>query len=197
MLINIEDKHPIILPAPLVAVGSYNEDGSPNIMCASWVGVVCSTPPLISLSLRKATLTYENIVRMGELTISIPGEKDIDVMDYIGTISGRKVDKFEKTGLTEIKSQIVNAPIIKEFPLVMECRINSQSLLGSHTQFICQVLNIKVDDDYLIDGKILDVEKIRPVSYVHQGRLYQHGGDILAKRGIPSKIIREGVVDNE
>jgi flavin reductase (DIM6/NTAB) family NADH-FMN oxidoreductase RutF len=197
MLINIEDKHPIILPAPVVAVGSYNEDKSPNIMCASWVGVACSTPPLISLSLRKATLTYENIVRNNELTISIPGEEKIEVMDYIGTISGRKVDKFEKTGLTEMKSEVVNAPIVGEFPVVMECRINSQTVLGTHTLFICEVLNIKVDDDYRIDGKLLDVEKIRPVSYVHQGRLYQYGGEILAKRGIPSKIIREGVVDNE
>lgn len=111
-----------IYPSTVQVVGSYNEDGTPNIMTASFAGVGSMNPVAIYVSLRKATLTYENIMRERAFTLNTPSEEFIAETDYVGLISGKKVNKFEATGLTPVKSSLVNAPFVGEFPVIYECK---------------------------------------------------------------------------
>jgi len=103
----------ILLPSPVIIVGTYGPDGKPNIMNAAWGGIVCSQPPCISVSLREATLSYHNIKLNKAFTVNIPSDKYFKEADLAGLISGRDSDKFEQTGLTPEKSKLINAPIVQ------------------------------------------------------------------------------------
>ncbi len=109
----------LIYPSPVWCVGSYDIDGKPNVMTASWGGICCSKPPAVTNSLRKATYTYKNIMETKAYTLSVPSENHAQEADYFGLSSGKKTDKFSKTGLTPIKADKVNAPYFDEFPMVL------------------------------------------------------------------------------
>jgi len=113
----------IVYPTPVFIVGTYDKDGKPNVMNAAWAGICCSSPPCLAISLRKATYTYGNIVEQGAFTVSIPSQDFVREADYFGIASGRTEDKFFAAGLTPVKSELVNAPYVKEFPLILECKL--------------------------------------------------------------------------
>lgn len=148
---------------------------SPNVMVAAWGGVACSAPPSVAVSLRKATLTYTNMMQRREFTISIPDEKHLSQAHLFGSVSGREVDKFRRTGLTPTRAGTVNAPYVEEFPIVLECKVTEVQELGLHTQFIGKVLETRVDETVLKDG-LPDIEAIRPISFmVGNGEYYSMG----------------------
>ena len=105
-------------------------------MTAAWAGICCSNPPCVAVSLQKSRYTYENIVEQKAFTLNIPSEVLVKVVDYLGITSGRKSDKFAVAGLTPVKSTLVNAPYIEEFPMILECKLLQTVEIGSHTQFI-------------------------------------------------------------
>ena len=113
----------LLFPTPVLMVGTYDLDGKANLMNAAWGGICCSQPPCIAVSLRKATHSYAAIVERKAFTIGIVSEHMIKEADYIGIASGRDVDKFAATGLTPVKSELVDAPYAAEFPFVLECRL--------------------------------------------------------------------------
>ena len=130
----------ILLPSPVLIIGTFGSDGRPNIMNAAWGGIACSNPPCISVSLREATLTYHNVQQVGAFTVNIPSEKYFRAADFVGITSGRECDKFKETGLTPEKSLLVNAPFVKEFPYALECKLVRQVELGTHTMFIGEIV---------------------------------------------------------
>ena len=109
----------ILLPSPVLIIGTYGSDGRPNIMTAAWAGIASSKPPCISVCLREATLSYHNIKETKAFTVNIPSEKYLKEADFVGMVSGRKCDKFKETRLTPVKSKLVNAPIVQEFPYAL------------------------------------------------------------------------------
>ena len=135
----------MILPLPSVVVGTYDNDNNANMMTAAWTGIVNSSPTMISVSLRKATYSYSNIIDKKAFTICIPSKKHVLEMDYVGTVSGRRENKFERTGLTSVKSEVVDAPYVSEFPVVLECKLVKYDDLGLHTMFIGEVIDVKID----------------------------------------------------
>jgi flavin reductase (DIM6/NTAB) family NADH-FMN oxidoreductase RutF len=142
------------MPAPVWVVGTYDSEGKPNMMTAAWAGICCSKPASVYVSLRKATYSYGNIVKRGAYTINVPSVNYIKEADYVGIVSGRDVDKFSTTGLTAVKSDLVDAPYVNEFPVVMECKLLHTIEIGLHTMFIGEVLDVKVDEAVLAaDGK--------------------------------------------
>ncbi len=146
---------PLPMPAPVWVVGTYDAAGQPNAMTASWVGVCCSEPPCVAVSLRKATYTYGNIVARQAFTISVPSEQYIKEADYLGIASGRELDKLARIGLTALPSELVDAPYVAEFPVVLECKVLHTIEIGLHTQFIGQVMDIKADEAVLsADGRL-------------------------------------------
>lgn len=170
----------IVFPAPVFVVGSYDKKGTPNIMTAAWAGICCSQPPCVYVSMRQATYTFGNIMEHKAFTISIPSERHIKEADYAGLASGRDGDKFAAAGLTPVKSDVVDAPYVKEFPFVVECSLVKTVNLGLHTQFIGEVKDIKVDADALTEG-IPDIEKIKPVVFNPAARTYHAIGVFIAK----------------
>jgi hypothetical protein len=110
----------LVYPAPVFVVGTYDSQGKPNVMTASWGGICCSQPPCVAVSLRKATYTYGNIVERKAFTISIPSEVNVAAADHFGLVSGRDEDKFATAKLTPVRSDLVDAPYVKEFPMIVE-----------------------------------------------------------------------------
>ena len=171
----------LLYPAPVLVVATYDSDGKPNAMTAAWGGICCSNPPCVTVSLRKATYTYGNLMEAKAYTINIPGERHVREADYFGIASGRNEDKFAATGLTPIKSDFVNAPYISEFPLNLECKVVHIIDLGLHTQFVGEVVNIKVDGDLPGDGPQPLIEQIRPIIYAPDSGSYYSIGGVVGK----------------
>ena len=162
----------IAYPHPVFVVGTYGGDGRPNLMTAAWGGICCSKPPCIAVSLRKATYTHGNITANRAFTVSIPGEAHAKAADYVGIYSGRDVDKFDVTGLTAVKSDLVNAPYVAEFPFVLECTLAHIFELGLHTQFVGEILDVKADPAVLGPNGLPDIEKVRPLLYSSGNQAY-------------------------
>jgi flavin reductase (DIM6/NTAB) family NADH-FMN oxidoreductase RutF len=170
----------ILLPSPVLIIGTYGSDGRPNIMNAAWGGIACSRPPCISVSLREATLTYHNIKKTEAFTVNIPSEKYVKEADFVGMVSGRTCDKFKETHLTPEKSKLVNAPIVKEFPYALECRLIRQVGVGSHTMFVGEILGMVADGEVLSQHQLPDIEKVRPMLWGSFGSMGYYGiGDRL------------------
>ncbi len=171
----------LIFPAPVWCVGSYDAKGEPNVMTIAWGGICCSKPPCVTISLRKATYTYGNIMGRQAYTLSVPSEDYVRQADYFGMATGRKVNKFEKTGLTPVKSELVDAPYVGEFPMVLECKVIHHHEIGLHTQFVGEICDVKIDDNMLNDDGDPEMEKIRPFVYSPEFRRYHGVGEFIGK----------------
>jgi len=149
-------------PAPAWLICTYDAEGKPNMMTASWVGMACSKPPCVTISLREATYTFGNIKEHGAYTVNIPSEKLAAATAYAGVVSGRDTDKFADTGLTAVKSDLVDAPYIEECELVLECRLIKTVELGLHTMFIGEIIDVKADVEILDEDGSPDPAKHKP-----------------------------------
>ena len=139
----------LIYPAPVLVVGTYDKAEKPNMMTASWGGICSSEPPCVAIAIRRATQSYKNLMERKAFTISIPSEQYVKEADYFGLVSGRTTDKLAATKLTAARSKLVAAPYIKEFPLVLECKVVDVADLGLHTQFVGKVIDAKAEDTVL------------------------------------------------
>ena len=114
-------------------------------------------------------------------TISLPGEANAAQADYCGVVSGRDHDKFAELGLTAIRSELVDAPYIAEFPLVLECAVVAVHELGLHTQFIGEIRDVKVDESVLDGSGGIDLAKLAPIMYMMGAGGYYAVGDLVGK----------------
>jgi flavin reductase (DIM6/NTAB) family NADH-FMN oxidoreductase RutF len=155
----------VVYPAPVFIVGTYDSAGRPNVMAVAWGGICCSDPPCVAIAVRKATYTYGNLIERKAFTVSVPSLDYVAAADFFGIASGRDVDKFAAAGLTSVRSDLVDAPYVEEFPLVLECKVVQVAELGLHTQFVGQIVDVKVEKDCLnADGKPT-AELVRPLSW--------------------------------
>lgn len=171
----------LAVPTPVWVIGSYDAKGRPNVMTAAWAGICCSRPPCVGVSLRQATYTYGNIVGQKAFTVSIPGRAQAAAADFFGMVSGRDVDKFAATGLTAMKSDLVNAPYVKEFPLILECEVIRQVEIGLHTYFVGQIHDVKADENVLAEDRALDASKVDPIIFSPEVRRYYGLGDFIGQ----------------
>ena len=171
----------IVPTTPVWVVGTYDREGKPNVMTAAWGGVCCSRPPCVYVSLRKATLTYSNIMERKSFTVSIPSETHTKEADYFGLASGKKVDKFSATGLTPVKSDLVDAPYVKEFPLIIECKVIRTVKIGLHTEFIGEIVDVKADSVVLNKENRPDIKKVKPIIWNPAGMTYHTVGKPIGK----------------
>lgn len=153
----------LAIPSPVWVIGSYGSSAQPNIMVASWCSICCTTPACVSVSLTSSRATYANIAEHEAFTISIPSRAFLFETDFIGNVSGVSVNKFAATGLTAVRSNVVNAPYVQEFPLIMECSLLHMLEIGSHTQFIGQVMDVKADEEVLGENGLPSAEKVKPL----------------------------------
>ena len=181
----------LLFPTPVLIVATYDVNGRPNAMNAAWGGICCSEPPCVTISLRKATYTYESLIKKKVYTINIPDKNYAAEADYFGIASGRDEDKFMATRLTPIKSDIIDAPYIEEFQINLECKVIHIAELGLHTQFVGQILNIKAERKLLEEGQPPMIEQIMPLIYSPDNRNYYTIGEkIGCAFSIGKKFIR-------
>ncbi|OHB66581.1 MAG: flavoredoxin [Planctomycetes bacterium RBG_13_63_9] len=171
----------IVYPTPVWIVGTYDKDDRPNGATVAWGGICCSSPPCVAVSLRAATYTHGNIVARKAFTISVPSETHVKEVDYFGIVSGAKEDKFSATGLRAVRSELVDAPYVEQFPLVLECNLLHTIELGLHTQFVGEILDVKADEAVLGEGGAPEIEKVRPILFAPDLGSYYAVGRPLGK----------------
>ena len=163
---------PWVLPQPVLIIGTYNSDGTPNAMNAAWGGQWDSKEIMICMG---SHATTENLNRCGEFTVAFATKDTMVAADFVGIVSGKNdPEKMQKTGWTAIKSEHVNAPVFTEFPMTLECRILRKiDETKDGYNLIAEIVNILVDEAYLAEDGKPDVEKMQLIAYepVHHGYL--------------------------
>ena len=168
----------LLYPMPAVLVGTL-VNGKSTFMTAAWCGIVASTPPAISVSVRPARYTFEGISANGTFSINVPSANLAEKVDFCGIYSSHKVDKSQifKVDFGELNT----APLIQECPVNLECRVIGSLDLGSHTLFIGEITETFVNEDCLTaDGKA-DPMKIDPLIYTTGSRQYQRLGEVVGR----------------
>lgn len=154
-------KKPLIYPQPVLIIGTYNEDGSVNAMNAAWCGVGDDHQVFLCLSPNHKTV--ENILKRKAFTVQVATEDTAVPSDYVGIVSGNnEKDKFKKSGLSAEKSQVVDAPILTDYPISIECSLISYE--KEHCHCFGEIQNVTVDEKVLTDKKI-DVNKLKPLAF--------------------------------
>ena len=171
----------ILEPAPVLLIGTYDEQGRPNIMTCAWGGICCSDPPSVAVSLRESRHTYTSIVRSEAFTVGVPSISLVKEADYAGIRSGRDADKFNVLGLTPIRAEHVDAPYAEECPLVLECELTHTIPLGVHVQFIGEILDVKADEGILNAQGQVDVTALSPICFDPAAGGYYGLGEFLGR----------------
>lgn len=159
---------PILYPQPVFIIATYNDDGTPNAMNAAWGGISESNE--ISMCIGEDHQTTKNVLARGAFTVSMATADKVVECDYVGVVSGSQVpDKFAKAGFTAVKSEFVDAPIIQELPMAVECRLRSYD--PESCRMVGEVINVCADESVLTDSKI-DPAKLRPITFDGMNHTY-------------------------
>ena len=168
---------PSIYPEPVLIIGTYNDDDSPNAMNAAWGGI--HEDKEISICLDPSHKTVKNILKRKAFTVSVGTKETVTGCDYVGIVSGNDVpDKFARAGFHAVKSDKVDAPLIEELPFCLECRLISYT--ERNCECIGEIVNVSIDDSILTDGKV-DLSKFKPLVYDGMNRDYRLIGETVAK----------------
>lgn len=180
-----------LYPTPLVLCGTYGADGKPNLATLAWTGVCCSTPPAIQISLRKDRYSYAAIVERRAFTVNIPSSLYVEQADFCGIVSGRNVDKFTAAKLTPQRGEFVDAPLVGEFPVCMECRLLHMFEVGSHDMFVGEVMASWVSETCLEADGSLNPTKVSPIAFAPKdGGYYTMGFSIGRSFDIGKSLMR-------
>ena len=168
----------MIYPLPAVMVSCGDSVDNYNIITIAWVGTICSEPPMCSISVRKNRHSYSLIEQSRSFVINLTTSRLAEATDWCGVKSGKDFHKFAQMNLTPEQATFVNAPMIAESPLNIECKVTEIKELGSHDLFIAKVLAVHADEKY-IDAKTgaFDMEKADLLAYSH-GNYYALGKKI-------------------
>lgn len=157
----------MLYPLPVVMVSLADRNGKNNIITIAWAGTVCTSPPMVSISVRPERYSYSILKETGEFVVNLTTRELVWAADYCGVKSGRDVDKFGELGLTPLQASGVSAPLIGESPVNIECRVREIIPLGSHDLFLAQVEAVHADDRYMDENRRFCLEKAEPVVYSH------------------------------
>lgn len=167
----------MLYPIPAVLVTVSDNQGNDNVLTIAWTGTVCSNPAMVYVSVRPSRHSYDMIKETGEFVINLTTKELAYATDYCGVKSGRDEDKFKTTHLTKGKAQYVQAPLIKESPVNIECRVVDIIRCGSHDMFLAKVLCVHADKKYMDQNGRFDLSKAKPIVYSH-GQYYCTGEKI-------------------
>lgn len=154
-----------LVPCPVVLLSVAGED-KPNVITLSWAANICSKPPSIGIGIRPSRYSYDMVKQAGEYVINIPGTDLIKGTTFCGTKSGRDYDKFTECGFTPVPATKVNAPLIKECPINLECKTTEIVNVGAHDLFIAEIVAVHIDEEVLNEKGRLDVSKANLFTYL-------------------------------
>lgn len=168
----------MVYPLPAIMVSCGNTPEEHNIITVSWVGTICSNPPMCYISVRPERHSYSIIKQRGEFVLNLTTEDMAFATDWCGVRSGKDYNKFSEMQLTPGKATAVEVPIIKESPLNIECRVKEVIALGSHDMFIADVVAVQADERYISpETGQFDMQAARLIAYSH-GHYYKLGEEI-------------------
>lgn len=157
----------MLYPLPVVMVSVTDGKGNDNIITVAWAGTICTNPPMLSISVRPERYSHQMLMETGEFVVNLTTEKLAYATDYCGVRSGRDTDKFRDMKLTKEKAEFVQAPMIGEAPVCLECKVKEVRHLGSHDLFLSEVLAVHADEAYMDEKKKFHLEWAKPIVYSH------------------------------
>lgn len=157
----------MLYPVPAVMVSCGLPGERPNIITIAWAGTTCSSPAMVSISVRPERYSYDIIKKSGEFVINLVTKDLVFATDYCGVRSGRDVDKFAEMKLTPLPSKEISAPGIAESPVNIECKVTKELNLGSHVMFLAEVVNVTVEDSYMDANGKFELNRTGLVTYSH------------------------------
>lgn len=177
---------PITYPQPVFIVASYDENGVPDAMNAAWGGI--SEANELSMCISAGHKTTANVLARGAFTVSMATADTVVPCDYVGIVSGNKVpDKFERAGFHAVKSEFVDAPLIEELPVAVECRLVSYD--EETCRMVGEIVNVCADESVLTDGKV-DVAKLRPIAFDPMNMAYHVLGEQVGNAFSDGKALK-------
>lgn len=175
MSVQIDTNNSVIMPEAVFIIGTYDENGVPNAMNAAWGTQTDFNEIVISLSKHKTT---DNLEKTGAFTVAFGTVDTVTICDYFGVESGNKVNKIEKAGCHVRKSELVNAPIIEEFPLTLECKVKSWK--PEEGILVGEIVAEQADDSIMTDDGHVDLDKMKPIIYDSAIHAYRSVGPVIA-----------------
>ena len=169
-------KKTVITPLPVLILATYDENGVPNAMNAAWGGQYDTNEIFVSLAKHKTT---DNLIAKQAFTVSFATADTVTESDYFGIASGRNLNKIEQAGFTAVKSAYVDAPIIEQYPLTLECRVKELQEDKTGYILIGEVVNLSADESILTDGRI-DLGKLKPIMFDSAANQYRVIGEAVA-----------------
>jgi len=164
-------------PLPVLMIGTYNADGTPDVMNAAWGGI--SEEAEISICVDDGHKTAENLQARKAFTVSFATADYVTECDYLGVVSGNKVpDKVARAGFHTVKSEFVDAPVVVELPMTLECEVVSYDI--PTCRLVGRIVNVSADETILTDGAV-DPAKLRPITYDPVNHDYRVLGDVVGK----------------
>ena len=175
MSVQIDQHNSVILPEAVFIIGTYDENGVPNAMNAAWGTQTDFNEIIISLSKHKTT---ENLEKTGAFTVAFGTVDTVTICDYFGVESGKKINKIEKAGCHVHKSEHVNAPIIEEFPLTLECKVKSWK--PEEGILVGEIVSEQADESIMTEDGHVDLDKMKPIIYDAAIHAYRGIGPVIA-----------------
>ncbi len=167
----------MLYPLPAVLVSVADKQGNRNVFTVAWTGTICSDPAMVSISVRPQRYSYHMIMETGEFVINLTTKELAFATDYCGVKSGRDINKFKAMRLTPLPAKEVSAPLIKESPVNIECRVTQRIPLGTHDLFLAQVVAVHADEAYMDEKGKFSFARSQPLVYSH-GTYYTLGKEI-------------------
>ena len=178
---------PAVYPMPVFIIATYNEDGTANAMNAAWGGI--SEENELSMCISEGHKTTANVLARKAFTVSMATADYVVACDYVGIVSGNKVpDKMEKAGFHTEKSAFVDAPIITELPMAVECRLISYD--PESCRMVGEIVNVSADESVLTDGRV-DPAKLKPITYDPINHAYLALGDKVGQAFFDGKQLKD------
>ena len=172
----------LIYPLPAVLVSCGATPSEYNLITVAWVGTICTNPPMCYISVRPERHSYPILRKQMEFVINLTTRSMAFATDWCGVNSGRDHHKFEEMQLTPGKASMVQAPIVEEAPMAIECRVKEVMALGSHDMFIADVVNVQADERFIDpETGAFDMQRAELLAYAH-GHYYELG-NLIGKFG--------------
>ena len=181
---------PFCLPAPVWLVGTYDAEGRPNVMTAVAGGLCSTQPPCLGVSLRRGCRTHATLPGRAALTVADPSRSQAARVDFAGLMSGRNADKFAAAGLTPVAGEHVDAPYVAECPVVLELALRHTLELGSHTLYVGEIMDVKVEESCLRPDGLPDPARIDALCFAPLTHEYYATGDFVARAYAVGKTLR-------
>ena len=171
---------PYLFPMPVYMIGTWNEDGTVDSMPMAWGGLCAEN--MVALNLEEAHKTVANLRARGAFTLSVPGTDTLVESDYMGIASaGKFADKFERTGLHAVKSERVDAPIITEYPLTLECKVVEFQQQPYGLRVLGEIVNVLADEKTLDEQGRIDCGKLNTFLFDQMRNNYYAVGEVCGK----------------